>query len=229
MPPASPCNRCATQSVCALRPLLRQPGLDEAYVRERRLAPDETLLAQGVPSRHLHAIKVGALLLRRNPGVGGPRAVAVLGAGHALSLRALVAEGPGADAVAVLPTRVCELPLAMVRPGVRQSPEVAGWLVRHQLRVTETLADWAAVARLPDALSRVAATVQLLGREQGTREIGLPPRDDLAELCGCAPETTSRMLARLERDGLVLRLGRRRLQWFGPGPDLGKTGGGGMG
>lgn len=179
-----------------------------------------------MPTQQLHVVKVGSLLLRRNPGVGGARAIGVLGSGHALSLRALLVGQPGADALAVGPTRVCELPLALVRSHAQLLPQIGSWLVRHQLRVTETLADWAAVARLPDALSRVAATLQLLARELGSRDLPLPTRDDLAELCGCAPETTSRMLARLESEGWLQRLGRRRLVWHGPVPDLGKTRGG---
>lgn len=229
MPGRTPCSDCAASAQCALRPLLTLAGVEPGRVGERRLQPGEPLLAQAVQTRQLHAVKVGALLLRRNPGVGGARAVGVVGAGHVVSLRALLADAPGADATAVVATRVCELPLALVRPHLYQAPQVGAWLTRHQLRLTETLADWAAVARLPDALSRVAAALQLLAREQGTREIALPARDDFAELCGCAPETTSRALARLQRDGLLQRLGRRRVEWVGQVPASGKTrGGGGM-
>lgn len=217
MPGRAPCTDCAAAARCALRPLLALPGLEPGLMNERCLQPGEPLLAQAVPTRQLHAVKVGALLLRRDPGVGGARAVGVVGAGQVLSLRALLADAPGADATAVVAARVCELPLALVRPHLHQAPQVGAWLTQHQLRLTETLADWAAVARLPDALSRVAAALQLLARAQGTREVVLPARDDFAELCGCAPETTSRALARLQRDGLLQRLGRQRVAWVGLG------------
>ncbi|TCS96046.1 CRP/FNR family transcriptional regulator [Tepidimonas ignava] len=221
------CNECATRQQCALRPLVTDPAFEGHAVHERRLDAGGSLLQQGEPARALHAIKVGAVLLRRNPGLGGARAVGVLGAGHVLSLRALLADGPGTDAVAVVPTRVCEVPLPLVRALLPSRPALVAHLARHQVRVTETLADWSAVARLPDALSRVAAVLGLLAREQGTRTVVLPARDDLAELAGCAPETTSRALARLQRDGLLRREGRRHLVWEGPIPNPGKTRGGG--
>lgn len=217
------CNECALRRQCPLRPVVTDPAYEGHALHERRVDVYEPLLQQGGSARMLHTVKVGALLLRYNPGLGGARAVAVLGAGHVLSLRALLGDGPGADAVAGVPTRVCEVPLPLVRALLPSRPALVAHLARHQVRVTETLADWSAVARLPDALSRVAAVLGLLAREQGTRTVVLPARDDLAELAGCAPETTSRALARLQRDGLLRREGRRHVVWEGLIPNLGKT------
>ncbi|WP_185969612.1 Crp/Fnr family transcriptional regulator [Tepidimonas aquatica] len=222
---------------------MTDPAYEGHALHERRVDVYEPLLQQGGSARMLHTVKVGALLLRHNPSLGGARAVAVLGAGHVLSLRALLGDGPGADAVAVVPTRVCEVPLPegarittldgvvptrvcevplpLVRALLPSRPALVAHLARHQVRVTETLADWSAVARLPDALSHVAAVLGLLAREQGTRTVVLPARDDLAELAGCAPETTSRALARLQRDGLLRREGRRHVVWEGLIPNLG--------
>ncbi|TSE19639.1 Crp-like helix-turn-helix domain protein [Tepidimonas alkaliphilus] len=215
MSPAAGCALCVMRAACALQPLLDDLRLTQALVRERRLTSGDAVMVQGQVAQQLATLKVGALMLRRNPGVGGPRTVAVLGAGYVLSLRALLAQRPGAHAVAMVPSRVCEVPLAPLRTLLQRSAPAARWLALQQLRVTETLADWAAVARLPDALSRVAAAVQLLQRELGTREVTLPPRDDWAQLCGCAPETTSRMLARLEQEGRLRRTGRGRVVWLG--------------
>lgn len=77
----------------------------------------------------------------------------------------------------------------------------------------------AAVFRLQAATAeqRVALALQMLaerlGIERGGQTVINAPlgRDELASLAGCAPETASRILARLDRDGVV-EAGRR---WVG--------------
>ena len=58
MPDSTPCTECAACAHCALQPLLALPGLEPGLVSERRLQPGEPLLAQGVPTRQLHAVKL---------------------------------------------------------------------------------------------------------------------------------------------------------------------------
>lgn len=208
------CFQCAGSARCPLRTLQSCAGLPAPIV-ERRLEPDQPLLQQGQATQRVHVIKVGSVLLRRDTDLGSRRAVAVLGRGHMLGLRAAVDHGAGADVEAVAPTRVCEWPLEAIWPERTSSLQAGSVLMRAAMRLTDAIADWATVARLPDAVARVTGALRQLAKVQESPVLLLPGRDRLAELCACAPETASRTLGELERQGAVRRLGRRRLEILG--------------
>jgi len=205
---APDCAACAGQAHCALLALARDSDATPA-LREVRVAAGRPALHSGQRLDAFVVIKVGAVVLRRpDPLHARPRAIAVLGRGQLLGARAWLGEPVAVDAHALGPTRACQLPFDALRGRGVPPGELPRAAAEGLVRVADTLADWAAAARLPDVEQRLHAALHLLQREQGTHTVTLPARADLAALSGCAPETASRALAALQRRGVWQRRGR---------------------
>jgi CRP-like cAMP-binding protein len=208
LPPT--CCQCVRASACLLAALAAQaPALT---IRERTLGPGVCLQQQGEAVACWRAVKLGLVLLRRQlPDT--PRAIAVVGPGQTLGVRSALLPAPAAlDALALTPVRVCEA----APPDAAALAPLAPAILRELLHRTETLADWAAIARLPQAPQRVQAVLQRLATLSGSARVELPPRALLAELSACAPETVSRAVTALVRCGLWRRGERRGVLLRGP-------------
>lgn len=202
-------TRCAT-CVRSTRCLVARLGQTEGGggIVEFGVSAGEPVLRQGEPVRHVLAAKVGLLTLRRQGPAGPGRAIAVIGPGQTLGLRALVGQDAApVDAVALTDARVCARAVA---PGA-VAPAVSAAVLAECVRMAETLADWAAIGRLPLAAQRVEAALRGLAATADTHRVVLPDRDVLAELTACAPETVSRAIATLVRAGRLQRGERRRI------------------
>ncbi|TSE34311.1 cyclic nucleotide-binding domain-containing protein [Tepidimonas charontis] len=192
------CAECIHGAQCLLAPAAVQGAVAEVALRA-----GEPLLRQGEPLHQVAVVKVGVVLLRRRVPDAGRQAVAVVGPAQALGLRALLDCGvAAADAQALTPVRAC----LSQAPAPAIDPRVA---LAEGVRLAETLAEWAAIARLPRTVARVEAALARLAAASGTREIVLPERAVLAELCACAPETVSRAVTTLLRSGRLQRGPRR--------------------
>ena len=180
----------------------------------------QTLLRQGEPVTHVLVVQVGLVTLHRL-GDGAPRrAVAVVGPGQGLGVRALAGHAPAAvDATALTDARVCRRPVP--RDGV--PPAILAATLDECARLAETLSDWAAIGRLPTASQRVEAVLRRLAQMTGSDEVPLPERALLAELAVCAPETVSRAIGTLVRQGRLRRRGQRRVQLTAAVPANGRT------
>ncbi|TSE28184.1 Cyclic nucleotide-binding domain protein [Tepidimonas thermarum] len=200
------CTDCVRAAGCLLARLPASQA--HGMVREHAVPAGTTLLHQDEPVRRLVTVKVGLLALRRRVPEGPARTIAVIGPGRTVGLRALVGQDAAAlDAHALTPVRVCLRPVV---PGALEVPVPA--VLSELTRLAETLADWAAIGRLPTATQRVEAVLRRLAVAVQSPCVQLPQRQVLAELAACAPETVSRALGALARAGRVRR-GPRRNAW----------------
>lgn len=200
------CAACIRASRCLVA--RRDPTETASGVAEYGVPAGEALLRQGEPVRHLLAVKVGLLTVRRQGPLGRGRAIAVVGPGQTLGLRALAEQGTSAlDAVALTDARVC----VRAVPAGAAPATVSAAVLAECARLAETLADWAAIGRLPSASQRVEAALRHLGAAADSIRLVLPDRDVLADLTACAPETVSRAIGALVRAGRLQRGERRNI------------------
>lgn len=200
------CATCVRSARCLVARLGQTEGGDG--IVEFGVSAGEPVLRQGEPVRHVLAAKVGLLTLRRQGPAGPGRAIAVIGPGQTLGLRVLAGQDAApVDAVALTDARVCARAVA---PGA-VAPAVSAAVLAECVRMAETLADWAAIGRLPLAAQRVEAALRGLAATADTHRVVLPDRDVLAELTACAPETVSRAIATLVRAGRLQRGERRNI------------------
>lgn len=212
--PVSSCQLCVAKERCGIYRVHRETQ-GATTLTERVLAPGDAVFIQGEQASHLQAVKVGALLLRRDALQGDSRAVAVVGQGVLLGMSAMLNRVASADAQAYMPTRICELDMAPARQQMVRNPQLSLELSQAVMRLSDILLQWSSVARLPDVRLRLSAVLRLLTLVHGSQVIDLPARDDLAQLCGCVPETVSRALGHLVRSGQLIKLQRGRVEWCG--------------
>lgn len=208
------CYRCIVKLRCGVFRIHREMS-GTTGIGERVVSPGEELVAIGAAVPQLMVVKVGSLLLRHEATSQGGRAVAVVGQGVMLGVGALLDQVAHAEVKVCTPSRICTLNVTDVRSELLRRPAVGLEVARAAMRLSEWLLQWAAVARSPEATQRVGAVMRLLTVAQGGRVLDLPDRNDMAELCCCAPETVSRSLRELGREGLVRKLQRNRIEWLG--------------
>lgn len=187
----------------------------EARCGMRGVEPGEAVHLAGRPATHLTVVAQGVVKLTRPAPDGRELLTDVAGpGGHLGTLPALGEERYVDSAWALTPGCLLRLGVDDLAEVLDAHPQVtrdALRVVAAQLREAQSAAHRFAAA---DAEQRVAAALLLLVdrlgvRRDGARLINAPlGRDDLAGLAACAPETVSRVLSRLRRDG-VLDTGRR--------------------
>lgn len=209
----APCSVCVRSSRCLLS------RLDDAQtpVVEYAVPVKKILVRQAEPVRQLLTIKVGLLVVRRHEISGLARAVAVVGPGQTLGLHALSQQGTSMFEVAALSkARLC----ARVIPSRTVPAALAVDVLTESARFAEMVADWAVIARLPTALQRVEAALRRLAAITPSSRLVLPDRDELADLTACAPETVSRAIGVLIKEGRVRRGERQNILYLSPPPPL---------
>lgn len=211
------CRSCVAKDRCGLYSIQLACGGAAPAVQECLYDSGAALLTQAEPSTRLYAVKVGAVLLHRDPPQGERRAVAVVGQGTVLGAGAMLSAGALAHAQTYTSTRVCEMRVDPVGLFLARQPQLVIELGRAVVRLSDAFLQWSALARLPDAQQRLHLVLRLIMQAQGSRVIDLPSRHDLAQLCGCVPETVSRALSQAVSAGQLQRLGRHRVEWVGEG------------
>jgi CRP/FNR family transcriptional regulator, dissimilatory nitrate respiration regulator len=175
--------------------------------RERRLARGETLFRAGDPAIGLVIIHRGMLELQRMSPEGRRLVLHRAGPGASFAEASLFEPRHHCDAVATSPAEITIHTPASLRRAAARDPNL-GWrlaahlaaaLVRERARA-ERLALPHAVERLLDAVHALPA-----GRD-GVRRLDTSWKALAAEL-GLTHEATYRALARMERQGLLQRIG----------------------
>lgn len=206
------CGSCATQGMCPLARL--EPGLFAAvapFVTERAFRRTDVLQRQGEAVDMLRVVKSGAVLLYRDGARqrGLPVAMAMAGPGQILGAVRLVDVPSVLTVAAAGDTRVCELATSdMERLGVLQAPAFHRAMAEAVFKTLGILADWARVARLAGARTRLAGALLVMEAQQKSERVRLPGHAVLGELLGVTRESVVRAMSALEAEGCITRLGR---------------------
>ncbi|QBI21059.1 Crp/Fnr family transcriptional regulator [Egibacter rhizosphaerae] len=208
-----------------VRALARAPlfaDLDERSIADvdhrcgmRSVQAGEAIYRAGQPAERLYVLAQGAAKITRPTSEGEELLSDVLAPGDYLGVLPALGEDRYPDSAwALVPACLLSLTGPDLDVVLRNHPSVARAglaVVGGRLRDSQATAHRLAAAT---AEQRLAAALLLLADRLGVRRdggtlINAPiARDDLADLAGCAPETASRTLARLQRDE-VLETGRR--------------------
>lgn len=118
---------------------------------------------------------------------------------------------------AVLPSRVLILRRQPFLDFLRETPDFSQVLLEHLAGKLRECVDRLGVVTSQGAVSRTAQALLSLalpsGEGGGSTAATLPVSQvELARTLGIAPENLSRALARMVREGVILRTGRRRFQ-----------------
>lgn len=199
-------------------------GLDEAGkavlargVTRRDYGSGEAVFVQGAPNDGVHCVFSGVVAIRRLDEDGRSVLLSLAYPGDTLGYRSFVAGGEHkTSAEAVGPTAVCHVDRATVRVLLTASPLVGLRFLSRSIaeveRAHERLVRQATLSHRAQLVHLLLLMADRHGRpgDNGDRTIDLPlSRRDLASMIGTRHETVSRIIGRLEEEGLAYFSGRQ--------------------
>lgn len=215
--PPRACPHCGLAELCRLARRLEAQGHGHRGVaRLRGFGRGEYVFRTGDAFHSLYAVCFGAVKTCAVSADGDVQLDGLYVAGEMLGMEALAERRCHADAIAVGPVRICEMPLARVEA---LGAEAAEW--RRALWTTLALELRRGHERLHALLGKTGAAARLAAflldlrqrqapRGEGPAEFALHlSQIEVAAYLGLAKETVCRLFARFERQGwLRLRGGR---------------------
>jgi len=209
------CSFCGSRESAAFCQLAGlDPGQDRAAISVSRYGDRQTVFQEGNPALAVFCVRSGIVKLSKTSATGDPLIIRLLGRGRLLGYRPLLSGEPfAASAEAVGELELCTIPGDYFHRLLAQSPGFCARLLAlmaRELRVSEEL-----LLALAHENVRTRTVRQLLafladtgmGLESGAAVTVPLLRRELAQMVGTSPETLSRVLHRLAREG-ALRLTR---------------------
>lgn len=212
-----PCAKCAFYADSVWQPVGSSTVAALAHRFTRRELPEgQALWKQGGQNGGVTCVSKGLIALRSLHPDGGSTLLGLAYPGQIIGIRSfLTGREHQTEARALLPSRVCVVSQARATSVVQANPGVLSRLAircideidRNHQRIiaAATLANKEHLAMLLQQL--MDAHGQRVGASSQMR---LPlSRSDLADLVGVQPETLSRLMGRLEKDGRIAVTGRK--------------------
>lgn len=187
------------------------------FKRERKLRPGEIIHNQGDPSDGIYCLRDGLVGERRVDCEGRAVLVRLHHPGAIFGYRETLSETPYANSVEALrESRICFIGRSILRELMGCCPDLPGAFLRRSMSDCRQLEDRLVEARAYGVKHRfLQVLLDLYQKSSGADEccedaLDLPvTRQDLAGLVGTAPETLSRTIRQLEKEGLVHFSGQR--------------------
>lgn len=211
MPPvdaAIDCSQCALFGSCPLSGVLCSRTRGPEPVKQLMFfKPGQYMLHTGDMTDSLYVVKAGLAMLGQAGPDGKDKPLALVGRGHVLGVRGLSGKPTLMWLKAQSDVALCRLPKAQMSPELEATlrdilPDLYG-------RSVMALLAWAQLIRVANLKQRVLSALMLLAETQGSAvRVYLPRQADLAGLLNITRESVGRILGELERDGVVLRIGR---------------------
>ncbi|SOC16060.1 CRP/FNR family transcriptional regulator [Rhodobacter sp. JA431] len=215
-PPHHPCGRCIFYEKSLWHPVgLGSVSQLTGGFSRREIAQGEVLFEQGAPNRGVFCVSKGLFALRSHNADGSSTLMRLAYPGEIIGFRSFLGQGEHqTEARALMPSRVCTV--------ARMSAER---LIRHHPAILERLMV-RAVAEIDRSHARIIAAATTSNKERLSKLLawlmarhGAPEgeemhmqlpmtRSDLADLIGVQRETMSRLVKRLEEDGVYRFSGR---------------------
>jgi CRP/FNR family transcriptional regulator, dissimilatory nitrate respiration regulator len=172
----------------------------------RDLAGEETLFHQGDSVSSFFIVETGRVKLIRY--IGDDKAVTfqVARPGDSLAEIALFSDTYPCTAIAEVASRVIVFPKALLLPAIRRNPQLAENFIVMLVQKIQDLKIRLELRDIRSAHKRLLRYLRYLAQseEQNTVSFDRPLKDVAADL-GLTPETLSRALARLEKEGIITR------------------------
>lgn len=211
------CSKCPTRLSSEWRCLSEEEivSVDEAK-RMSVYTPGDVLYAQGDDSCGVYCLQSGLIGIRRLDEHGNSALLRLVNPGDVIGYRSFLKNCPHENTAEILmQSRVCIVNRPTVSRLLAKNPELGMQFLDHSLTDLQQAEDrymgsvtWKTKTRFLHMLLVLNQRYGNLTKE-GEHSLQLPvSRQDLADLIGIAPETMSRIIHRIESDGLAQFDGR---------------------
>ncbi len=151
----------------------------------------------------VYTIRSGLVKLVHELANGTYRIVRILRRGDIVGIEALNGTTYLQDAIALLPTSVCRIPVAEIERLNHESPRLSKQLTARWHKAISDADTWLAELNTGVSKRRVASFLLYLDDNKDSDYCYLPSREDIGAVLSITTETASRLIAEFGRNGWV--------------------------
>jgi CRP-like cAMP-binding protein len=200
----SDCRHCSIRDMVLFADLNEQDfGEIHTPIDDMVFAAGATLFNEGENAVGVFTLRKGMVKLVRTTADGRERIVRVLRQGDVLGLEALATARYDTEAMALLPTQVCRIPLSVLHHLSAHSPRLHKRLMQKWQQALKGADDWLAELNFGSARQRVAALALKMRDPEQPGMTTFFARDDMGAMLDIKLETVSREISALVRDGAL--------------------------
>ena len=172
-------------------------------------APGSSLFQEGAQALGVFTLRKGLVKLVRSTADGRQRIVRVSRPGDVLGLEALATARYDTEAVALLESSVCRIPLSVLHHLSAHSPRLHLRLMQKWQQALKDAEDWLAELNFGTARQRVAGLALKMRDPEQPQQTQFFARDDMGAMLDLKLETVSREISALVREGALKPLDRQ--------------------
>ena len=200
----SDCRSCGIRDMVLFADLNEQDfGQIHTPIDDLEYAPDAVLFTEGESAIGVFTLRKGMVKLVRSTADGRARIVRVLRPGDVIGLEALATAHYDTEAVAMVATSVCRIPLSVLHHLSANSPRLHLRLMQKWQHALKDADDWLAELNFGSARQRVAGLALKMRDADDARMTSFFAREDMGAMLDLKLETVSREISALVRDGLI--------------------------
>lgn len=200
----SDCRNCGIRDMVLFADLNEQDfGEIHTPIDDMVFAADARVYTEGEPALGVFTLRKGMVKLVRATADGRERIVRVLRPGDVLGLEALATARYDSEAVALVESSMCRIPLSVLHHLSAHSPRLHKRLMQKWQQALKDADDWLAELNFGTARQRVAALALKMRDPDQTRSTTFFARDDMGAMLDIKLETVSREISALVRDGAL--------------------------
>ncbi len=209
----SDCRSCGIRDMVLFADLNEQDfGEIHTPIDDMVFAADAVLFTEGQQALGVFTLRKGMVKLVRSTADGRERIVRVLRPGDVIGLEALATAHYDTEAVAMVESSVCRIPLSVMHHLSAHSPRLHMRLMQKWQQALKDADDWLAELNFGTARQRVAGLALKMRDSEHPQFTSFFARDDMGAMLDLKLETVSREISALVREGLIKPLdksGRR--------------------
>jgi CRP/FNR family transcriptional regulator, anaerobic regulatory protein len=200
----SDCRSCGIRDMVLFADLNEQDFSEmHAPIDDMVFATDARVYTEGEQALGVFSLRTGMVKLVRASADGRDRIVRVLRPGDVLGLEALATARYDSEAIALVESSMCRIPLSVLHHLSAHSPRLHKRLMQKWQQALKDADDWLADLNFGSARQRVAALALKMrdpGRPQSTTFFA---RNDMGAMLDIQLETVSREISALVREGAL--------------------------
>ncbi len=209
----SDCRSCGIRDM-ALFADLNEQDFSEIHtpIDDMTYAPQALLYSEGQDALGIFTLRKGMVKLVRSTADGRERIVRVLRAGDVCGIEALATARYDTEAVALVETSVCRIPLSVLHHLSSHSPRLHLRLMQKWQQTLRDADDWLAELNFGTARQRVSGLTLKMRDPDNPMVTSYFARDDMGAMLDLKLETVSREISAMVREGLIKpldKIGRR--------------------
>lgn len=204
-----------TQSInqaCSLEnffkhPMVLQGDTDDMQPRIEiiRTAKGEHLFRSDEAASYMYALRSGLIKLTQLRVDGDHRIIRLVRPGDLVGLRSLLGQPHKYDAVAMMPTVACRIPVTDLRSICSRLPTLRDEIYARWQHTVDEASNWLVDLSSGSARSRIANLMLMLKDAESDIVRHVPTRQDMASILGVKTETVSRLYSELKKSGYIAR------------------------